>query len=80
MHKGPRCHLFVPSQYMGGEPRVKGIRECGLAVGRKKGSILGSLLKLLYGEMCYWDNISPKRSKYELRPLDAYHRGRWGET
>ena len=63
---------------MKGGPRVKGIRGCGLAMGRKKKSILEFLLKLLWGEMSCWDDISPKRSKYELEPLDACHRGRWG--
>ena len=47
MHKGLRHHLLVPSQYMGGGPQVKVFRGCGLAVGRKRGSILGFLLKLL---------------------------------
>ena len=50
MHKGPRHHLLVPSQYMGGRPRVKIFRGCDLVVGRKKGSILGFPLKLLWGE------------------------------
>ena len=36
---------------MGGGPQVKGIRGCGLAVGRKKGSILRFPLKLLW-EKC----------------------------
>ena len=36
---------------MGGGPHVKGIRGCGLAVGRKRESILGFLLKLLW-EKC----------------------------
>ena len=36
---------------MGGGPRVKGTRGCGLAVGRKRGSILGFSLKLLW-EKC----------------------------
>ena len=36
---------------MGGGPRVKGIRGCGLAVVRKKGSILRFPLKLLW-EKC----------------------------
>ena len=76
MHKGPRHHLLVPNQYMGGRPRVKVFRGCGLAVARKRGFILGILLKLLWGEMSYWDDISPKRSKYRLRPLDTCHRGR----
>ena len=45
MHKGPGHHLLVPSQYMGGGPQVKVFSGCGLAVGRKRGSILGLLLK-----------------------------------
>ena len=36
----------------------------------EKGSILGFLLKLLWGEMFCWDVISPKRGKYGLGPLD----------
>ena len=45
--------------------------------GREKGEpILGFPLKLLWGEMSYWDEISLKRSKYELKPLNACHRGR----
>ena len=46
MHKGPGHHLLVPSQYMGGGPRVKVFRGCDLAVGRNGGSILGFPLKL----------------------------------
>ena len=76
IHTGPKHHLLVPSQYMRGGPRVKGIRGCGLAMGRKKKSILEFLLKLLWGEMSCWDDISPKRSKYKPEPLDACHRGR----
>ena len=29
------------------------------------------------GKMFSWDDISPKRGKYGLGPLDACHRGRW---
>ena len=76
MHKGPRHHLLVPSQYMGGGSQVKVFKGCGLAVRRKRGSILGFSLKLLWGEMSCWGDISPKRSKYGLGPLDACHRGR----
>ena len=36
---------------MGGGPLVKTFKGCGLAVGRKKWSILGFLLKLLW-ERC----------------------------
>ena len=46
MHKGPRHHLLIPNQYMGGGPQVKGFRGYGLAVGRKRGSIFGFPLKL----------------------------------
>ena len=52
------------------------MRECGLAMGRRGKLILGFLLKLLWGEMSCWDDIPPKRSKHELKPLDTYHRGR----
>ena len=51
MHKGPRHHLLVPSHYMGSGPQNKGIRGCDLVVGRKRGSILGFPLKLLW-EKC----------------------------
>ena len=51
MHKGPGHHLLVPNQYMGGGPRVKAFKGCGLAVRRKKRSILGFLLKLFW-ERC----------------------------
>ena len=45
-HKGLKHHLLVSSKYIGGGPRVKDIRGCGLAVGRKRGFILGFPLKL----------------------------------
>ena len=51
MHKGPRHHLLVPNQYMGGGPQVKAFKRCGLAVRRKRGSILGFPLKLFW-ERC----------------------------
>ena len=47
IHKWPRHHLLVPNQYMGVGPQVKNIRRCGLAMGRKKRSILGFQFKLL---------------------------------
>ena len=53
MHKGPSHHLLVPSQYMGGGPRVKGIGGCGLVVGRKRGFILGFPLKLLWNHLMH---------------------------
>jgi len=46
-------------------------RVCGLAVGRRGKPILGFPLKLLWGEMSCWNDISPKRSKHELKLLDA---------
>ena len=42
IHTRPRHHLFVPSQYMRGGPRVKGMRGCGLMVGRNGSLFLGS--------------------------------------
>ena len=46
-----RHHLLVPSQYMEGGSWVKAFKGCGLVVGRNRGSILGFLLELLWGEM-----------------------------
>ena len=37
-----------------------------MAVGRREKPILGFSLKLFWGEMFCWDDISPKRSKHEL--------------
>ena len=51
MHKGPRHHLLVPSQYIEGGPRVQVFKGRGLAVGRKRESILGFPLKLIW-EKC----------------------------
>ena len=68
LYKGPKYHLLVPSQYMGGGPQVKGIRGCGLAVGRKKGSILRFPLKLL------WEKCPTRMASHP----NACHRGRWG--
>ena len=48
MYKGPRHHLLVPSQYMGGGPWVKVFRGYSLAVGRNGGFILGFPFKLLW--------------------------------
>jgi len=38
-------HLPIPSQYRRGGPWIKGMRGCGLAVGRRREPILGFLLK-----------------------------------
>ena len=76
MHKEPRRHLLVLSQYIGGGPQVKVFRECGLAVWRKRGFYIRVSTQTSLGEISYWDDISPKRSKYRLGPLDACHRGR----
>ena len=46
---GPRRHLLVFSQYMGGGPSIKGFRGCDWRWGEKK-SILGFLPRLLSGE------------------------------
>ena len=47
---------------MGGGPRVKGIKGCGLVVGRKRGSILGFLIKILW-EKC------PTRMAFHLKEV-----------
>ena len=74
MHTRLRHRLPEPSQYRGGGPRVKGMRGCGLAIGRR-GAYFGVPAQFLLGEMFCWDNISPKRSKHKLESLDACYRG-----
>ena len=34
--------------------------------------------RALLGKVSYWDDITPKKSKVELEPLGACHKG-WGE-
>ena len=58
--QGPRHHLRVPSQHMGGESSVKGFKGCGLAVGRKWDLFWGSYQNT-FPKMPYWDGISPKK-------------------
>ena len=51
MHTGPKHHLHVLSQYNGGRQRVKGMRRCGLAGGRR-GSLFWGFCSNLFGEKC----------------------------
>ena len=51
MHKRHEHHLLIPSQYMGGGPRVKAFRGCDLVVGRKRGLFWGSHLSF-FRERC----------------------------
>ena len=51
MHTRPKHHLLVPSQYIGGRPRVKGMKGCGLAVGRKR-VYFGVPAQTSLGEKC----------------------------
>ena len=53
------------------------VRGCGLVVGRGK-TYSKAPAQALLGEMSYWDDIPPKRSKDELEPLGACHEG-WRE-
>ena len=76
--QGPGYHLLVPNQYMGGGPSVKGFKGCGLAVGRKE-VYFRIPAKASFEEMIFWDDISPKRDKHALGPLDACHRSRCKE-
>ena len=46
-----------------------------LAVGRGKKTYYRVLAQAFLGEMSYWDDMSPKRSKDELEPLGACHEG-----
>ena len=71
-----RLILYQPvlSQYRGGGPWVRGKRGCSLAVGRR-GAYFRVPTQALLGEMSYWDDISPKSSKYKLESLGACYRG-----
>ena len=51
MHTRPNHHLLVPSQYMGGGPRVKGMKGRGLAIGRKR-VYFGVLAQTSFGKKC----------------------------
>ena len=50
------------------------VRGYSLVVGRGK-TYSGIPAQALLGEMSYWDDIPPKRSKDELEPLDACYKG-----
>ena len=76
--QGPGHHLLVPNQYMGGGPSVKGFKGCSLAIGRKE-VYFRIPAKASFEEMIFWDDISPKRDKYGLGPLDACHMSRFKE-
>ena len=63
---------------MGGGSSVKGFKRFGLAVGRKE--IYSRVpTETPFGKMLCWDDISPKRSKHRLGPLDACHKSRCRE-
>ena len=67
------CTQLIQGRWATGQRYERG---CGLAVGRRRGPILGFPLKLFWREMSCWYDISPKRSKHELESLDACHIGR----
>ena len=71
----PDTTSLYPANIGSGGSWVKGNRGHGLAVGRGEKSIPRFLLKLLWGEMSCWDDVPPKRSKVELEPLGACHKG-----
>ena len=50
------------------------VKGYGLVVGRGENLFWGSCSDS-FGEMSYWDDIPPKRSKDELEPLGACHEG-----
>ena len=51
------------------------VRGHSLAVGREKETYSGVLAQALLGEMSYWNDIPPKRSKDKLEPPGACHEG-----
>ena len=71
----PNTTSLYPVNIGSGESWVKGKRGHGLAVGRGKKIYFGVLAQALLGEMSCWDNMLPKRSKDELEPPNACHKG-----
>ena len=71
-------HLCVPNQYMGGGLLVKGIQGVWFDSGRND-VYSGVSTEAPFGKLLCWDDISPKRGKYKLGPLDACHRSRCRE-
>ena len=58
--QGPKHHLRVPNQYMGGGLSVKGFKGCGLVLGRKEiYSVV--LVETPFEKMLCWDDIFPER-------------------
>ena len=54
----------------------QGIQRVWFGGGEKWESILGVSAQASLGKMSCWDDILPKKGKYELGPLNACHRGR----
>ena len=52
------------------------VRESVIGLWREGGAYFGVLAQVLLGEMSCWDDISPKRGKYELESVGAFYRGR----
>ena len=66
---------LYPANIGSGRPWVRGKRGHGMAVGRGEKTYYGVLTQALLGEMSYWDDMPPKRSKDELEPPGACHEG-----
>ena len=71
----PIPHQPIPSQYRTRWDHGSEVRGHGLVVGRGKRPIFEVPVRALLGEVSYWDDIPPKRSKTKLKPLGAYHEG-----
>jgi len=69
-------HQLVSSQYKSGRAWVRGgseVRE-GMVWRWGEGKrLFWGFRSNSFGEMSYWDDIPPKRGKYELDSLGAYH-------
>ena len=56
-------YQFVPSQYRGSGPWIRGKRRYGLVVERRGKPILGFPLKLFYRKCPAWMTCHPKKAK-----------------
>ena len=66
---------LYPANIRSGGSWVRSKRRHGLVVGRVEKTYSRVLGQALLGEMSCWDDMPPKRSKNELEPPGACHKG-----